>query len=420
MARPILHIPPALRHRRFAYMWFGLLVSMAGSQMQITALLWHLSTLSSQPIVVSGIGVARFFPILLFGPFGGLIADTINRRRVMFITQTVMTLAALALALLTWGGHIQIWHIYLLTGINAIAFAFDSPARQALMPNLVPEEILPSAFSMTSIALNTGAILGPALSGIVISTLGQGYTYLFDAVSFLAVLLALVIMGPVEQVLENRHGGVRGSLVSIKDGVQFILHQPIILSSMLLDFVATFFSSANTLLPFVARNVLHVGEVAYGWLASSPSIGAVLVGLVMSQRTNYRRQGALLLSSVVAFGLATMLFGLSGSFLLAMLALLLIGASDTVSTILRNTIRQIQTPDQMRGRMIGINQIFFMGGPQLGEIEAGLVAQAFGTPLAIISGGLGCLLAVGCIAAAWPQLRRYQGDEGLAPQPAGD
>jgi MFS family permease len=180
---------------------------------------------------------------------------------------------------------------------------------------------------------------------------------------------------------------------------------------MVLDFLATFFSSANTLLPFVAQDILHVGPVEYGWLAGSQSAGGILIGLVISQRSNLRRQGRLLLWSVVLFGIATVVFGVSHSVWITFIALALIGGSDTVSTILRNTIRQLQTPDQMRGRMVSVNQIFFMGGPQLGEIEAGLVAQGFGTPAAIITGGLGCILAVAGIAWRWPQLRRYNGDE---------
>ena len=197
---------------------------------------------------------------------------------------------------------------------------------------------------------------------------------------------------------------------AIGDGVRFILSRPIILSSMVLDFFATFFSSANTLLPFVAKDVLHVGEVEYGWLAAAQSIGAVTAGVIISQRSRIRRQGALLLGAVVAFGLATTLFGLAQVIWLTFLALIGVGASDSVSTIIRNTVRQLQTPDAMRGRMTSINSIFFQGGPQLGEIEAGLVAQFFSVPAAIVTGGIGCILAVGLIQRFWPQLGRYDGE----------
>ncbi len=386
--------------------------------MQLWALLWHIRSLTDQPIAVSGIGVVRFLPIVIFSLVAGLVADLYNRRTIMFLTQSAMTLTAAALAYLTWTGHIQLWHIYSLTALQTVAAAFDMPARQSLVPNLVPKEDLPSAFSMMSIAQNVGAIVGPALSGIIIANLGQYTTYLFNALSFLAVILALIIMGKVDQEVNqaNRQKGFR--LSSIQEGIQFILSRPIILSSMLLDFFATFFSSANTLLPFIARDVLKVGVIQYGWLSAAQSIGAVTTGVIISQQRNLRRQGATLLTAVIIFGLATILFGISAVFGLTIAALILVGASNSVSTILRNTIRQIRTPDYIRGRMTSVNQIFFAGGPQLGEIEAGAVAQAFGTPLAIVTGGIGCIIAVVFIARRWPQLRRYNGDEPAPSAPA--
>jgi MFS family permease len=197
----------------------------------------------------------------------------------------------------------------------------------------------------------------------------------------------------------------------IAEGVRFIISQPIILSTMLLDFFATFFSSANTLMPIIAKDILGLGVVEYGWMTAAQPIGATIAALVVSQLPELRRQGPIFLISVVFFGLSTIAFGLAGSFVAAMLALMCIGAADTVSTIIRNTIRQLQTPDNLRGRMVSINQIFFQGGPQLGEVEAGAIAHLFGTPFAIVSGGIGCILAVLAIVRRWPLLLRYNGDE---------
>lgn len=405
-----LHIPPALRHRRFRLLWAGLAISVAGSQMQLWALLWHIRTLTDQPIAIGGIGLARVVPIIVFSLVGGALADTFNRRQVLFVTQSAMALVALTLAWLTFQGRIELWHIYLLTAIQATAIAFDLPARQALVPNLIPAEILPNAFSMQSIAFEVGAIVGPALSGMVIAYLGQGYTYLINAISFGAVIMALALIGPVTQTVAGEKRP-EVSLKAIKEGVRFILSQPIILSSMVLDFFATFFSSANTLLPFFAQDILKVGAVEYGWLSAAQAMGAMAAALVISQLQAIRRQGPIFLYSVVAFGLATIAFGLARNFWVAMAALALIGASDSVSMIIRNTIRQLQTPDHLRGRMTSINMIFFQGGPQLGELEAGVVAQLFSVPVAIVSGGIGCIVAVGWIARRWPQLRSYNGDE---------
>ena len=407
----MIRIPPALKYRGFALIWGGLIISMVGTQMQQWALFWHISQLSKDPIAVSIVGGVRFVAVLCFSLIGGLVADRYDRRKILFVTQATAMLIAVLLGLLTLSGKIQLWHIYLLTGIQAAAMAFDLPARQALVPNLIPRDILPSAFSLQSIAFNTGAIVGPAMSGIVIGYLGQEYAYFINAVTFLAVIFALIALGNVPQQQFKSQAGLRAALIDIRDGLRFIRHQPLILSTMILDFIATFFSSANTLLPYFAQNVIHVGEVAYGWLAAAQSIGAVLVGLIVSQYNNIRRQGPLLLGAVIVFGMATILFGLSRLYALIFLALALTGAADSVSTIIRNTIRQLNTPDSMRGRMTGINQIFFMGGPQLGEIEAGAVAQFFGVPFAIISGGIGTILGVWLVASIWPALTQYNGDE---------
>ena len=405
-----MHIPPALRHKRFFYLWLGLMISVAGSQMQVWALFWHIRTLTDQPIALGGIGLARIVPVIVFSLIGGAVADVFNRRRILFLTQSAAALVALTLGLLTRFEHINLWYIYLLTAIQAVALAFDLPARQALVPNLVPARDLPNAFSLTSIAFQTGAILGPALSGLVIAYSGQAAVYLINAASFLAVIFALILLGDVPQKVDrSRTNGV--SMEAIREGVHFIVNRPIIFSSMILDFVATFFASANTLMPFVARDVLHVGVTAYGWLSAAQSVGAMLAALVISQLKDLRRQGRLFLGAVLFFGLATVAFGLSTFFAAAWIALALTGAADSVRTLIRNTIGQLQTPDQMRGRMTSVNQIFFQGGPQLGEIEAGAVAQLFGAPVAIISGGIGCILAVLLIARKWPQLRAYNGDE---------
>lgn len=386
--------------------------------MQLWSIFWHLRLLSDQPIVVSGIGIARFVPILVFALVGGLVADTFNRKTIVYITQAVMILVAALLGFLTASNRINLTMIYILVVLQGISIAFDGPARQSLVPNLVPREDLSSAFGLQSIATNVGAVIGPALSGWVIAYAGIQWTYWINAISFLAVIAALAMMGPIENDAPRRIAGIvdrryvpRLDFSEIPVGIQFILHQPVILSSMILDFFATFFSSANTLLPFVAQDVLHVDAVGYGWLAASQSIGSVIVAFIMSQKKQILGQGKLLLRAVAGFGLATLMFGVSKSYFLTMAALILVGASDTISTVLRNTIRQLQTPDHLRGRMVSINQIFFAGGPQLGEVEAGLVAQAFGTPAAIITGGIGAVLSVIAIALRYPQLRQYNGDE---------
>ena len=404
-----MHIPPALKHRRFFYLWLGQLISVAGAQMQIWAVFWHIRTLTDQPIAIGGVGLARILPVIVFSLISGAVADSYNRRTIIFITQSCAAFLALILGLLTLSGHITLGYIYLLTALQAVVMAFDGPARAALIPNLVPKEDLANAFSLNSIAFDAGAVIGPAVTGFVIAAGGLSSVYIINAVTYVAVIIALVLIGDIPQKLQSRARGV--SFGSIKEGIRFIIGKPIIFSSMILDFIATFFASANTLMPFVANDVLHVNVVAYGWLSAAQSVGATLAAIIISQVHQLRKQGALFLGAVFVFGLATVVFGAAASLGLAWIALAVTGAADAVSTIIRNTIRQLQTPDEMRGRMTSVNQIFFQGGPQLGELEAGAVAQVFGTPFAIISGGIGCIIGLGFILFKWPKIWNYNGDE---------
>src|SRR5512138_561573 len=212
----MFQVPPALKHRGFALIWIGLIISIVGSQMQQWALFWHISELSKNPIAVSIIGGVRFAAVFAFSLVGGLVADRYNRRTIMFITQSTQMLVAFALGLLTLAHIIQLWHIYALTAVQAAAMAFDLPARQSLVPNLVPREDLPSAFSLQSIAFNTGSILGPAASGMVIGYLGQEYIYIINAFTFLGVIVALLVMGPIAQAKSTSQRGLRAALIDIR------------------------------------------------------------------------------------------------------------------------------------------------------------------------------------------------------------
>ncbi|NOH04318.1 MAG: MFS transporter [Chloroflexi bacterium] len=404
-----MHIPPSLKHKKFFYLWLGQLISITGTQMQLWALFWHVNQLDSNPIALGGIGMARILPVIIFSLIGGALADSVDRRKVMFATQSIAALLALTLGLLTQFRQVTIWHIYFITALQAVVVAFDGPSRQALIPNLLPKKDLSNAFSMTFTSFQAGSVLGPALSGVVIASFGQEAVYYFNAISFAAVLLALALIGNVPQTIAEKSAGI--SMDAISDGIRFILSKPIIFSTMMLDFVATFFASANTLMPIIAREVLKVGVVEYGYLSAASAVGAVAVAVVISQVKELRKQGTLFLGSVIVFGAATVVFGLTKSLIVAWIAIAVTGAADGVSTIIRNTIRQLQTPDHIRGRMTSINQIFFQGGPQLGEIEAGVVAQLFGAPFAIVSGGIGCIVGTLWIAWKWPQLKTYNGDE---------
>jgi MFS family permease len=408
----------ALQHRNFRLLWIGQIISLCGSMMQSTAILWHVTLLvaaDDKPLALAMVGLSRVVPIVVFSLVGGVVADALDRRRLMLATQVLATLVASLLAYVTFRGLSSPLPIYVLAGLSSAVNAFDAPARQALLPSLVPRAILPNALSLYSTMFQVAAVAGPALGGLMLEAApndptGPGWVYAANALSFLAVIVSLLMM----RDLPSRAGGERKPvrMGSAMEGLRFVFREPLIRSTMLLDFFATFFASALALLPIFAQDILHVGESGYGLLASAQAVGAFVAGLAMARfEPAIRRRGPVLLWSVAAYGLTTIGFGLSPTFLLAFLCLALSGAADTVSMVLRNIIRQTRTPDELRGRMTSVNMIFFMGGPQLGEVEAGLVAKAVGAVWSVVSGGLGCLAATGWIAKATPALRRYGRDE---------
>jgi MFS family permease len=283
--------------------------------------------------------------------------------------------------------------------------------RQGSGPSLIPKEHLPNAITLNMIMFQTASVTGPAVAGLIIATSSVAWVYVANALSFGGVFLALVLMRDVP-VNEKESSAQRREDLSMKaalEGLRFVFHQPLIRSTMLLDFFATFFSSATALLPIFAQDILHVGAKGYGWLYAAPSIGAVLTSVIMVRSIErIERRGVVLLWAVCAYGGATIVFGISQAFWLTFLCLAATGAADTVSMVLRNVVRQLGTPDHLRGRMTGVNMVFFQGGPQLGELEAGVVAQWAGARASVVTGGLGCLIATAWIAMATPALRNYQ------------
>jgi MFS family permease len=405
----------SLQHRNFRLIWMGMLVSFAGTFMQNAALLWHVSLLAppdKKALALGLVGLSRVVPVVIFAMISGLVADAFDRRRVMLVTQALSALVALGLALLTFTGSSVLWPIYALSAVGAAVGVFDLPARQALIPTLVPREHLSNAITLNTIMFQTASVLGPALAGIVIAALGVSWAYAINAASFGFVIGALLMMRGLKgrAVAEE---GARGevSLAAALEGVRFVFRSPLIRSTMLLDFFVTFFASATALLPIFAQDILHVGARGYGWLFAAPAIGSFVTSVALAPLVEHiRRRGRSIIWSVVGHGIATIVFGISRSFWLTFFCLAMVGATDTVSTVLRNIIRNLETPDRLRGRMTGINMVFFMGGPQLGEMEAGAVANWWGAPFSVISGGIGCLVATWAVAYATPGLRHHRSD----------
>ena len=404
-------LPPlvALQHRNFRLLWSGTLISMGGSLMRQAAILWHVSLLAvpgHKAMALGGVGLARAVPIVVGSLFAGVAADAFDRRRLLLATNTVMLCISSALAAVTLTGTHRLGTVYALAALSAAAGTFDNPARNSFFPSLVPREHLPNAISLNSILFQAASVLGPVLAGAIIARSNVGFVYVVDAASFLVLIASLLAMRDLPARAPFQSSAL--SVGAAMEGIRFVFGRPLIRSSMLLDFFATFFASATALLPLYAQDILHVGAHGYGVLAAATAAGAVLTSLLMvSVIERIEKRGRTLIAAAVTYGLVTIGFGLSRLFWVSFLFLFLAGAADMVSTVLRNVIRQLATPDAMRGRMTSVNMIFFMGGPQLGELEAGLVAQAMGPAWSVVSGGIGCVLAVLWIAWRTPELVRY-------------
>jgi MFS family permease len=387
----------ALRHRDFRLLWLGQIVSVTGSQMQSVAINWHVYLLTKSALALGLVGLFKGVPIIICSLIGGVVADVLDRRRLMIVTQCMMLISSALLTIVTLAEIKTVWPIYMLTAVASGAVAFDTPARQALLPTLVPPQDFPNAVSLGIIVFNLALIVGPPIAGLLLATYSPAAVYGANAVSFLAVIYALIAMRTSGRSADE--GNVpKVGFTALKEGLKFVWNTPIIVQTMTLDFAATFFASANALLPIFAEEILKVGARGLGLLAAAPAIGSVITGLAMARFGTFRNQGRLVIASVGIFGLATAAFGLSRIFWLSLLMLALTGAADTISTVLRQTIRQLQTPNYLRGRMTSINMVFFMGGPQLGELEAGSLAALLGAPISVVVGGAGSLI-VAIIAA---------------------
>jgi MFS family permease len=395
--------PVALRHAEFRNLWFGTIVSTTGTQMTIVAIAWHVYQLTKSPVALGLIGLFKAVPGIVLGLGGGGVADAHDRRKLLLATQVALAAISGMLAVATWTGVVTPWVLYAAVALASAATAFDNPARAAIVPNLVPRERLANALSLNILAWQTAMIVGPGLAGFAIAYFDVGSVYAFDAVSFLAVLGAVYAMRP----RPREDAPPKAGLEAVREGLRFVFRSRILTTTMVLDFFATFFGQATVLLPIFATDILKVGPTGLGQLYAAPAVGAVVAGVALSAWGGMRRYGVVVLVSVALYGAATVLFGASGSFPLTLLALAGTGAADAVSTVARQTIRQLVTPDSMRGRMTSINMIFFRGGPQLGELEGGLVAALAGAPLSVVIGGA-LVLVTAAVAALSRTLRDFE------------
>lgn len=393
------------RHRDFRIFWTGSFCASIGSQFNTVAMAWQIYELTHSPFQIGLLGLARALPQIVLLLFAGLLADAINRRKLMICTQTGHCCVSASLALLTFWGKASPELLYFATILLALFSSLELPSRQSFIPNLVPRQDLPRALALQSTQRHVPMIAGPSLAGVVLSLSGPAACYMIDALAWLAMMLSLMLL----RTKITGGGGMRTvSLRALREGISFVRQHGIILPLMVLDFGATFFGNVRGLLPIYAKDILAVGPTGLGLLYSARAVGSLGAAGAMSVWGPVKRSGFWVFIGVGIYGVATVFFAYSSWFWFSLLMLTLTGVGDTISSILRGTINQLQTSDELRGRMSSINSIFTMSGPQLGQFEIGIVATWLGSEIAVLTGGLACLAIVVAVAAYYPHVRGYR------------
>jgi MFS family permease len=403
--------PSLWRQRAFVQFWGARLTAGLGFQMLSVAVGWQIYALTHDALALGFVGLVQFIPSLVLALPAGHVADQFNRRRILVACQTLEWLAIVLLALGSFEHRIDEHAILALIFVIGIGRAFAFPTRQAVVPSLVPEELLPRAVAMNAGASEVAMIAGPALGGFLYVA-GPTVVYTTAAALYLIATLLLVF-------LNYRHAPPqreRARLKTVFAGVSFIRARPVLLGVISLDLFAVLLGGATALLPIFARDILHTGPWGLGLLRAAPAVGALAVSLWLARRSLDRKVGPIMLGCVAAFGVATIVFALSKLLWLSLVALALLGAFDMVSMVIRGALIQLDTPDAMRGRVSAVNAIFINTSNQLGEFESGAIAAWLGAVPSALIGGIGTLVVVALWTAIFPALRqRDRLQEPMAP-----
>lgn len=394
----------ALRFKNFRLYIAGTLIAVIGQQMQSVAVGWELYERTGSAMALGWVGFVQALPVILLALPAGQLADWVSRKRIVMGAQVVLAASSLGLAYLSYTqGSLEL--VYLLLFLSGVARAFNAPARSALFPQIIPARAFANAVTWNSSFFEIGSMAGPALGGLVIAMLRSAtLVYILDAT---LSLIRFALVGMIE-VSESGRVHEPFSLESLAVGIRFVYRTKIILATITLDLFAVLLGGAVTLLPIFAKDILQAGPTALGWLRAAPSIGAFTMAMLQTHLPPMRHAGKTLLWAVAGFGLATIVFGLSRSFPLSFAMLFLAGALDNISVVIRQTLVQTLTPDELRGRVSAVNNVFISSSNELGGFESGLVAKLFGPVFSVVSGGIGTIAVVIWVNLVWPEVRRLR------------
>lgn len=382
-------------------------MSSVAFQMMSVAIGWQIYSITHSAFALGLVGLSQFLPMFVLTLVVGHVADRYDRRTIAFVCQAIQGMAALTLCMATWRGMTSQGLIYLIAAVAGSARAFESPSMSALLPNLIPRAQLQYATAWSTSANQTAQILGPAMGGLLY---GLGALTVYGAVAVAFIGAAVVLSSiKIEQVVRTR---TPLTLESLFSGIAFIRRKPVILGALSLDLFAVLLGGATALLPVFARDILHAGPWALGVLRAAPAIGALAGSVYLAHFPLRQRAGTALFGGVIAFGIATIVFGLSRNLYVSLIALAALGASDVISVVVRLSLVQLQTPDDMRGRVGAINSLFIGTSNQLGEFESGMTAGLFGAVPAVLIGGVGTIAVALLWMRLFPGLRATRSLEG--------
>ncbi|GAB1538166.1 MFS transporter [Scytonema sp. NUACC21] len=392
----------ALRFRDYRLFTIGRVLLFTGAQMQSVAIGWELYDRTGSAMVLGGVGLAQVLPMIALTLIAGHVADRSDRKRTMLLSVILLVICSLALAVLsfTQSTIVLVYTCLLLTGV---ARAFLKPASDALMWQLIPVSVFTNAATWNSSSFQLASVIGPALGGFAIAAFG-GATGVYVLAAVAALLCFALTVAIKEQKTTLSKEPI--SLKALSAGAQFVWQNQVILAAITLDLFAVLLGGSVALLPIFAKDILRVGPLELGYLQAAPSIGALIMAVVLAHMPPLRKAGPALLWSVVGFGVVTIIFGLSRWFWLSLLMLALSGALDSISVVIRHTLVQIRTPDHLRGRVAAINSVFISASNELGGFESGLAAALFGPVISVVGGGIGTIVVVIVVAAIWPKIRK--------------
>jgi MFS family permease len=392
-----------LRRPAYRRLWGGITVSTLGTQVTQVAVQLQVFHLTGSSLSVGLVGLAGLVPLVVFGIVGGSLVDAVDRRRLGMFTSVGLAACSGVLVVQAVLGLGLVWLLYVLVAAQAAIYAVDSPTRQAIIPRLLPTRELPAANALSQMSQNVGVLAGPLLAGLFVTTVGYGAAYGLDVASFLAALYAMARLPALPPQGELSKAGLRSTVA----GLRFLASRPVLWASFLADISAMVLGMRRALFPAVAIMFFAGGTATASYLYAAPAAGALLGIAVGGWFSRVRRQGFAVLGSVAVWGAAVAAFAFARSLWLGLALLAVAGGADMVSAVFRNTIAQVETPDVMRGRMQGVYTVVVAGGPRLGDLEAGAVASATSPFVAILSGGLAVIGAVGVLAVAVPSFRKY-------------